>query len=334
MIYRTRLALGHCAIIGMIFSFTMLPAAAFAEQFPSKPVSIIVPYSAGAPSDIMARRLADGMSPALGKPVLIQNVAGAGGLIGTRRAQTASPDGYTLVIGTQGTMMMNKFIYENLDYDPEVDFAPIVNLVSFPNLVLVPSSLGINSLEELVELANQRASEGSPLKYGSGGVGSSAHLAAELFSMDAGIKLTHIPYGSVADTTPDILSGRIDLIFGSIGAYSSHVTSGALVGLALTASARSDVLPDVPTIGEAGFPDSEFAVWLGLFAPSNTPEDVLNRLKEAAVTSMTVEATLDAFASEGAAVEATSPIGFAEFIQSDSAKWEPIIDALNIKLKN
>jgi tripartite-type tricarboxylate transporter receptor subunit TctC len=305
-----------------------------AQSFPSRTITVIAPYSAGSPADTLARRLAEGMAKSLSATVIVENVVGAGGIIGTLRAQKAAPDGHTLLIGTQGTMMMNRFIYKNLRYKPDEDFAPVVNLVEFPNLVVAPASLKVGTLKEFVSLARERAAAGQPLTYGSGGVGSSAHLAAELLKMQAGIELTHVPYKSVADTLSDLLSGRIDLIFGNVGVFGPHVQQGALVGLAVTAPERSQVLPEVPTIGEAGYPHAEFSVWLGLFAPSGTPEDILAKLRSAAVASMAVPATVASFASEGANVRADAKQPFKAFIAQDAAKWQPIIGKLGILLDN
>lgn len=311
-----------------------LSGPAFAQSFPSKTITVIAPYSAGSPADTLARRLAEGMAKSLSATVIVENVVGAGGIIGTLRAQKAAPDGHTLLIGTQGTLMMNKFIYKNLRYKPGEDFDPVVNLVEFPNLVVAPASLKVKTLSEFVSLAKERAAAGKPLTYGSGGVGSSAHLAAELLKMRAGIELTHVPYKSVADTLPDLLSARIDLIFGNVGVFGSHVQQGSLVGLAVTAPERSKALPNVPAIGEAGYPDAEFSVWLGLFAPSRTPEDILAKLRSAAIASMTVPATVTSFVSEGANVRADSTQPFKSFIAQDAAKWQPIIGKLGIELDN
>lgn len=318
---------------GLSASLAIVTPAA-AETFPLRTVTIIAPYSAGSPADSLARRLAEGLAKAMGGPVIVENVVGAGGIIGTLRAQKAAPDGHTLVIGTQGTMMMNKFIYKNLRYDPDKDFDPVVNLVDFPNLVVAPASLRVKSLKAFVALAKARASSGKPLTYGSGGVGSSAHLAAELLKMRAGIELTHVPYRSVADTLSDLLSGRIDLIFGNVGVFGSHVEQGTLTGLAVTAPERSPALPGVPSIAEAGYPDAEFSVWLGLFAPAKTPEPILEKLRAGAVTAMTAPATRAAFDKEGAAVRADDKEPFRAFIARDAAKWQPIVRKLGIELDN
>lgn len=321
-------------VIASLLSLTLLSTAAAAQQFTSKPVSIIVPYSAGSASDILARRLGEGMSKTLKTPVIVENVTGAGGVTGTLRAQKAAPDGHTLMIGTQGTHMMNKFIYKNLKYNPDNDFIPIINLVSFPNLVVVPRSLKVASLPEFIALAKARAKEGRPLTYGTGGIGSSAHLGAELFKLEAAIELTHVPYKAVADTTSDLLTGRIDVTFGTLGTFAPHVLAGDLVALAVTAPERSKILPQVPTIREAGFPGAEFTVWLGLFAPANTPPALIDELRQAAIASMAESSTRAAFAAEGADVQASSSASFADFIKEESQRWQPIIKKLGIELQS
>lgn len=325
-----RRACGAVAMAAALATATL----AHAQGFPTRAITIIAPYSAGSPADILSRRLADGMNKALKVPVIVENVVGAGGMIGTLKAQRAAPDGYTLLIGTQGTLMMNKFIYKSLKYNPDEDFEPIVNLVEFPNLIVVPASLNVKTLQDFVALAKQKAAAGTPLTYGSGGIGSSSHLAAELLKMEAGIDLTHVPYKSVADTASDLLAGRIDLIFGNVGVFGPYVQQGRLVALAVTAPERSAVLPDVPTIGEAGYKGAEFSVWLGLFAPARTPAPIVAQLKDAAITSMEAPATQAAFAAEGASVRASAPESFKSFIARDAARWQPIIGKLGIQLEN
>lgn len=298
----------------------------------ARPVIIIVPYSAGAASDILARRVGDGMSKLLKNAFVIENTVGAGGVVGTMRAMKAPADGHTLVIGTQGTHMMNKYIYKNLRYDPDKDFTPITNLVSFPNLVLVPKSLNIKTMSDFIALAKSRAAEKKPLNYGSGGLGSSSHLAAELLKMEAGIELAHVPYRAIADTTSDVLGGRLDVIFGSVGTFAPMVEKGEMVALAVTSSARSPILPNVPTIAETGYPKSEFSVWLGLFAPAGLPNGMEEKLRQAAVQAMAAPANRALFAAEGIEIQSDAKVGFREFIREDGKKWEPVIRELNISL--
>jgi tripartite-type tricarboxylate transporter receptor subunit TctC len=330
MIKQTRKVIG-----ALILAVTGLTSAMSAAQNfdPAKPITIIVPYSAGAASDILARRLGEGLAKSFKNPVIVENTVGAGGVIGTLRAQKAPADGHTLVIGTQGTHMMNKYIYKSLKYDPDRDFTPIVNLVSFPNLILVPKSLNVSTLEDFVALAKLRMSEKRPLTYGSGGIGSSSHLSAELLKLEAGIDLVHVPYKAIADTTSDILGGRLDVIFGSVGTFAPFAEKGELVALAITSPARSAILPQVPTVAEKGYPRSEFAVWLGLFAPAGTPPATAEKLRDAAVRAMTTPAMRASFAAEGTDIQADAGIGFKEFIQVDGQKWEPVIRKLGIALE-
>ena len=300
---------------------------------PARPITLIVPYSAGAASDILARRLGEGMTRSLKTPIIVENTVGAGGTIGTMRAQKAPADGHTLVIGTQGTHMMNKYIYKSLKYDPDRDFAPILNLVSFPNLILVPKSLNVTSVADFIALAKARMAEKRPLTYGSGGIGSSSHLSAELLKLEAGIDLVHVPYKAIADTTSDILGGRLDVIFGSVGTFAPFADKGELVALAITSPTRSAILPRVPTIAESGYPRSEFAVWLGLFAPAGTPPGIVAPLREAALHAMTTPAMRASFAAEGTDIQADAKMSFKEFIQVDGQKWEPVIRKLGISLE-
>lgn len=323
------------ALRAMALTVAVLASSIGAAQTfdPAKPITIVVPYSAGAASDILARRLGEGMAKSLKNPIVVENTVGAGGVIGTMRAQKAPADGHTLVIGTQGTHMMNKYIYKNLKYDPDRDFTPIVNLVSFPNLILVPKSLNVKTVEDFVALAKARMAEKRPLTYGSGGIGSSSHLSAELLKFEAGIELVHVPYKAITDTTSDILAGRLDVIFGSLGTFTPFADKGELVALAVTSPARSAILPQVPTIAEKGYPRSEFAVWLGLFAPAGTPPATVEKLRDAAVQAMTTPAMRASFAAEGTDIQADAKIGFREFIGTDGQKWEPVIRKLGIALE-
>lgn len=323
------------ALTGVALAVSTLASSISVGQTfdPVKPITIIVPYSAGAASDILARRLAEGMGKSFKNSIVVENTVGAGGVVGSLRAQKAPADGHTLIIGTQGTHMMNKYIYKSLKYDPDKDFTPIVNLVSFPNLILVSKSLNVKTIAEFVALAKKRTAEKRPLTYGSGGIGSSSHLSAELLKLEAGIDLVHVPYKAITDTTSDILGGRLDVIFGSIGTFAPFAEKGELVALAVTSPARSAILPQVPTVAEKGYPRSEFAVWLGLFAPAGTPPATVEKLRDAAVQAMTTPVMRASFAAEGTDIQADAKSGFKEFIQADGQKWEPVIRKLGIALE-
>ncbi|MGX5733743.1 Bug family tripartite tricarboxylate transporter substrate binding protein [Bosea thiooxidans] len=319
------------ALAAAAFGFALAsPALSFGQSADSRPTTIIVPYSAGSASDILARRVAEGMAKTLNSPFIVENVVGAGGIVGTLRAQKAPADGRTLVIGTQGTLLMNKYIYKALKYDPDKDFIPVVNLVSYPNLILVPKSLNVKTLADFIALAKARTAEKRPLNYGSGGAGSSSHLGAELLKLEAGIDVVHVPYKAIADTTSDIMGGRLDVIFGSVSTFAPFVKSGDLVALAITSPARSPILPNIPTIGELGYPAAEFSAWNGLFAPAGTPGPTIDKLREAAVQATT--ATRQTFAAEGTDIEVNAPLRFKEYIAREGQKWEPVIRKLNIVL--
>lgn len=318
------------ALVAAAFGLVFVPSVGVGQPADNRPTTIIVPYSAGSASDILARRVAAGMATALNSPFIVENAVGAGGIVGTLRAQKAPADGKTLVIGTQGTLLMNKFIYKTLKYDPDKDFIPVINLVSYPNLVLVSKSLNVKSLAEFVTLAKSRAAEKRPLNYGSGGVGSSSHLGAELLKLEAGIDLVHVPYKSIADTSSDILGGRLDVIFGSVSTFAPFVVSGELVALAVTSAVRSPVLPDIATIAELGYPGSEFSAWNGLFAPAGTPDQTVEKLRAAAIKATT--SVRGTFAAEGTDVQADAPVAFKDFISREGGKWGPVISKLNITL--
>ena len=230
-----------CLLFGSVSSQKVFAQAV--DNFPNRPITIIIPFTAGGSSDLTARRVGDAMGKVLKQPIIVQNLPSAGGIFGVNSVVKAPKDGYTLLAGTISTHAINAGLYKNLPYDPLKDFVPITRIGSFPNILVVQSSLKINTLPQLIELARQRQAQGKPLNYASGGVGSTSHLGGELLRQVAGVEMIHVPYKGAAGAMGDLLGGRIDLIFGNSQLVLPHIKTGQLVPLAVTTSARSDLLP-------------------------------------------------------------------------------------------
>lgn len=305
-----------------------------ADNFPNRPITIIIPFTAGGSSDLTARRVGDAMGKILKQPIIVQNLASAGGIFGVNSVVKAPKDGYTLLAGTISTHAINAGLYKNLPYDPLKDFVPITRIGSFPNILVVQSSLKINTLPDLIELARQRQAQGKPLTYASGGVGSTSHLGGELLRQVAGVEMIHVPYKGAAGAMGDLLGGRIDLIFGNSQLVLPHIKTGHLVPLAVTTKTRTDLLPNVPTVAEIGFAEAEMSVWIGLFAPAGIPTGVANKLSTAALEALASSEVLSGFTAEGVFVEKDdSPAQFLTELSSQVALWKKVINKADIAIE-
>ncbi len=309
------------------------PAAQAKDDYPSRPVTVIVPFTAGGSSDITARRVADEMSKIMGQPIVIQNLPSAGGIVGINTVKRAPKDGYTLLAGTISTHAINAGLYKSLSYDPIKDFTPISRIGSFPNILVAQSTLNVKSLKELIVLAKERAAKGKPLTYASGGVGSTSHLGGELLAQVAGVELLHIPYKGAAGALSDLLGGRIDIIFGNSQLVLPHIKSGKLVPLAVTTNQRSNLFPDVPTVAEVGFPEAEMSVWIGLFAPAGIPPDVERKLSEITLKALSSPSLIKDFKAEGVFIDRDeSPDAFRKVLSSQVSKWKAVINKAGIAM--
>jgi len=311
---------------------TLLCAGAFAAApsalaaYPDKPIRLVVPFPAGTGADISARRIAQVMSEDLGQSFVIENRGGAGGAVGSEYVAKAAPDGYTLLAGTLNTHAMNPAIYKNLAYDPVADFEPITRITAFPNVLVVPTSLQVGTLAELVALAKKR--EDKPLTYGSGGVGTTAHLSAEVLAQTAGIKLLHVPYQGTSRAMADVLAGRVDMIFGNVPVVMPHVKDGRLKALAITSPERSPQMPDVPTVEELNMKNAEMSVWIALFAPKGTPPAILDTLSKSALKALQKPEIQEGYANDGGKVEFdATPADFAKVLKADIERWGQVIKA-------
>ena len=309
-------------------SLCWMPSSLWAQTWPEKPIRIIVPYTPGGASDITARLLAERMSTRLGQPVTVDNRAGASGIIGTEAVAKAAPDGYNLVF-VASSHVVNQALFGNLSYDPIKSFAPISQTANVQLVMVVPATLGVNTLAEFVALA--KAKPGT-LSYASSGSGSNPQLFAEMFKQSAGLDLLHVPYkGSTAAHT-DLLAGRTHLMFDALASVGPHVKSGRLKLLAVAGPTRSALLPDVPTVAEAGkLPGYGATSWGALLAPAGTPKPVIDRLHQETVAILNAPDVKERLGGLGAEVVASTPQQLADIMLREEARYSKLVRDLKIK---
>jgi tripartite-type tricarboxylate transporter receptor subunit TctC len=316
-------AAGACALAALAIS-----AAAHAQVYPAKPVRMIVAYPPGGGTDIVGRMVAQKLGESLGHSVVVENRGGASGNIGTELAARAAPDGYTILMGNVAPNAINVSLFRNLPFDPVADFAPVSLVASTPNILVVHPSTPARTVEEVIALA--KAKPGT-LNFASAGVGSSSHLAGELFRILAGADIVHVPYKGAGPAIVDVLSGRIHLYFATMPAAMPHVKSGKLAPVAVTSARRSPALPDLPTIAQAGVPGYEASTWYGVLAPARTPPSVIARLHENIVKILAVPETRERLADQGFEPVGNSPEEFGAYIRSEIAKWSKVISDAGIR---
>jgi tripartite-type tricarboxylate transporter receptor subunit TctC len=321
--------LGRITLAVIAGALVQLPEVVLADGFPSRPVTIIVPFSAGGGGDVTARIVAEGMRNALGQSVIVENVTGAGGSIGTGRVARAQPDGYTLIAGQWGTHVANPILYK-LDYDVVADFEPIGLLTYAPMLVVGRKDLPANDLKGLVAWLNANPHKASA---GTSGNGSLEHVPALLFQKATGTRFDFIPYRGSAPAIQDVVGGQLDLIFCSITAAQSYIRAGRVKVFAVMSDARFAGLPDVPTVDEAGVPGVYFSGWNALYAPKGTPRDVVAKLNRAMVSALADPQLRQRFVdpTQVAPVERQTPDGLRALQKSDIEKWWPLMRAAGIK---
>jgi tripartite-type tricarboxylate transporter receptor subunit TctC len=305
-----------------------LPASAQTRGYPEKSVRVIVPAPPGSAPDFLVRLVGQKLTESWGQALVIDNVVGASGNIGTERVAKAAPDGYTLLFNTIGPIAVNVSLFDKLPYDPVKDLAPISLVAKMPNILTVNPGLPVKSLAELIALAKK---EPEKLRYGTAGPGTTQHLSGELLNTLAGIKLVGVPYKSSAQMTIDALGGQIEVLFHNAPVLLPHVKSGALRGIAVTSAKRSAAVPDLPTMGEAGVPDFEVTAWFGFMAPGGTPRPLIEKIS-ADVARIVASPDIQ----ERILAQASEPVGnrpeeYAAFIQAEIVKWRAVIKQANIK---
>jgi tripartite-type tricarboxylate transporter receptor subunit TctC len=306
-----------------------LCAGAQADDYPSKPVKIIVPYPGGQASDTIARLVGEKLGKALGQPVLVDNRPGAGGNIGTDIGARAAPDGYTLTVAS-AALPISKHVYRKLPFDPVKDFEPITLMTITPLVLVTRTSLPVKDVAGLVALA--KASPGK-ITFASSGPGTSHQLSGELFKSLAGIDMLHVPYKGSPPAHVDLMGGSVDVMFDNIVPVAPHIKGGKLQALAVTTKTRAAALPEVPTMAEAGYPNFEATAWFGLLAPAGTPQPIVARLNKELVAILKSPEVKDRLTGMGATVVAGTPEEFGRFMADEINKWGPVVKRAKIELE-
>ena len=316
--------------LALILAFGCATTAARADDYPSHPIRLIVPFAAGGAADSVARIVGKRIGEALGQPVVVEDRGGGNGIIGTQVVSSADPDGYTLLLGQSGPISINPGIYKSLSYDPEKDLTPISMTSAYPYIVVDNPSLGVKTLAELVALAKR---EPGKLNYGTTGVGSSNHLVTELFSNRAGIKMTHIPYRGTSLAVADLIAGQVQVVFSDPVSALAHVRAGTLIALAVTSKDRSPVAPDVPSIAESGYGGFDAIAWHGIMAPARTPKPIIERLNAEIVKALSDPDTIKLIQAQAIQPVGNSPEAFASFIKQDITMWKDVAAQAKIEVK-
>jgi tripartite-type tricarboxylate transporter receptor subunit TctC len=315
--------------LGLAVLLVLAPASAvMAQDYPARPITLVVPYAAGGGNDVMARIVAEKMSKSLGQQIVIENKGGAGGSIATRQVAKSAPDGYTLGLSGTGTHAINPTLYPNVGYDPRKDFAPVGLMATSQNVLLVHPSVAATSAQELIARAK---AEPGRLTYASTGGGNSVQLAAQLFAEMAHVSLTQVPYKGNAPALTDLLGGHVDMMFSPLPGAVGLVRDGKVRALAVTGSRRSPLFADLPTVAEAGLPGYESELHYGIVAPAGVPRPIIDKLGAALRGALAAPDVAQHFAALGAEVLPSTPDAYAADIAAEEAKWSPIVRKAGIK---
>jgi tripartite-type tricarboxylate transporter receptor subunit TctC len=314
------------ALRSLLFPCALLlcaaPAAGAETGYPARPVRIIVNFASGGPSDIVARLVSAKLSELWGKPVVVENVAGFAGNIGAERAAKATPDGYTLLLSGSSPIVINPGLYDRMPYDPLRDLAPVTQICTIPNLLVIHPGVPVKSVEELIRLAKAQPGQ---LTYASSGSGSATHLGGELFKARAGIDIRHIPYKGTGAIVPDLLGGRVTMTFAATATLLPLVREGRLRALAVASTQRASAIPELPTIAEAGYPGFDTSSWQAVLVPAKTPAALVRRLHQDIVKVLAQPDVRARFSELGMEPVGNSPQELAGIIQSDLVKWARVI---------
>ena len=311
----------------------LLASAAVAQTYPAKPVTIVVPYSAGGPVDNFIRALGQQLSDSWKQPVVVLNKPGANEIIGADHVAKSAPDGYTLFAGTEASLTMSPHLYKKLPYNVDTDFVPISQLVSLPLMLFTHKNTPASTVSEFVDLARKAKAQGKPLSYGSTGAGGIAHLPIVTFEKQEGISMTHVPYRGAANLIPDVIAGQVDVAVLAVSVIEQHVKTGALKPLAVSSETRSVALPQVPTFKEAGFKDIHAIFSIGLLAPKGTPVAVIDKIAASTRAIITTpdfrQKNIDAFSYVPVA---SSPVEFKAFLSNNSKLQAERVKASGVTL--
>ncbi|MGN6459500.1 MAG: Bug family tripartite tricarboxylate transporter substrate binding protein [Achromobacter mucicolens] len=312
--FRTRL-LARCALAACL---TPALPAAMAQTYPAKPITLVVPHSAGGTSDILARTVAAEAAKTLGQTIVIDNKGGANGTIAAKQVASSAPDGYTLLLATASTHGINPSLYSRISYDAVKDFTPVTLLATVPNVLVVGPNVKAGNVQELIAFIR---SQGDKTNMGSAGAGTPGHLAGERFKSEAKLQFTHVPYKGGSPAITDLIGGQIDFMFTTIPGVLPHVKAGSLRALAVTSPERSSAMPDVPTMAESGLPGFQAVSWHGIVAPAGTPDAVVARLNQALTGALAAPEVKQRLLEEGARASGVNTAEFGKFIQTEMAAW-------------
>jgi len=300
-------------------------------DYPSRPITLVVAFTPGGPSDVLARIVGKKMEQLLGAPFVIENRPGAGGNLAAESVAHAAPDGYTLLMGNNSILATNESLYKHINYSPERDFIPITLVGTQANILVVNPDVPARSLKELIGLAQARP---GTINFASSGYGAAAHLAGELFKTEAKINIVHVPYKGAAPALQDVIAGHDQMMFATAASVIGHIEGGRVRALAVTTLKRTQVLPDVPTMDEAGLKGFDASTWHGLVAPAGTPPQVIATLNDAAVTALRDKGVQESLGKLGVDIVGGTPQEFQAYIKSEIPKWTAIVKASGAKLDN
>lgn len=317
------------ACLASVFALA-LSSAALAQTYPAKPITLVVPYAPGGTNDIIARAVAAKMSTNMGTPVVVENRSGAGGNVGAQFVAKSAPDGYTLLTAPVSLLAINKWLYSGLGYDPDKDFAPITLAGTVPNVLLVHSSVPAKDMKELLAYAKAHP---NAVTFASMGTGTTGHLNGEMLKLLGKVDIQHVPYRGSAPALQDLLGGHVHIMFDNLPTAMPLAKSGQLRAFAVTSASRSDSLPDVPTVGEAGVRGFDATAWFGFVAPSATPQSILDRLNAEMVKALNDPEVTEKLKSQGVTLVANSREDFGKFITSETEKWKDVVERAGVKVQ-
>jgi tripartite-type tricarboxylate transporter receptor subunit TctC len=314
-----------CAALTCAAALAALPG--LADDYPARPIRVVVGFSAGSGADISARVVGQRMGQILGQQIVVENKTGAGSSLAAEQVARAPKDGYTLLMATIANVI-NAVVNPNLSFDFRKDFAPVVRLTTTPNILVVHPSVGVKSVKELIDLAKAKPDQ---LSFASSGVATGTHLAAELFKVMTGVKMVHVPYAGSPQAVTDLLAGRVQVFFSPASTVLQHVREGKLVALASTEARRAAMAPDLPTMAEAGLPGFETGLWFGLVAPVGTPKEIIDKLARDGNEALKADEVGKALAPQGIDLVGGSPEEFARYLDGEMKRWATVAEAAGLK---
>ena len=314
------------AVISIVACLMAASTIFAADPYPTRPIKMIVGFAPGGGTDLTARPIALKMSELMGQQVLVENRPGAAGNIATEQVARAAPDGYTILMGTIAALAINPSLYGNLKFDPETDFAPVIQCVDATNVLVLHPSVPANSVQELIALAKQKS-----LSAGSSGIGATGHLSIELFNLMAGVKLVHVPYKGGGPAMTDLVGGQVQLVFATTASAIPQIKAGRIKGIAVTTARRSSLMPDLPTISEAGLAGFDANNWYGIVVPAKTPRPIIDQLNAEVTKILHMEDVKATLHNQGLDPAPGTPEQFGAYIHSERIKWAKVIKASGAK---